>query len=80
MKPGAPDQIADRNARHVLVPVFDREGWSPDLFERLARRWTAVIIWHKGFGADPSKNCRFRKVPVPLVGPVGVSEYRASPD
>ena len=73
LTPDAPDLIADRNARPVLTLVFDREGWSPDLFERLARRGIAVITWHKGFEADPTRKYRFRKLPVPIVGPVGVS-------
>ena len=73
LRPDAPDLIADRNARPVLALVFDREGWSPDLFERLARRGIAVITWHKRFKADRTEKCRFRKVRVPIVGPLGVS-------
>ena len=33
----------------ALTLVFDREGWSPDLFKRLAQRGIACITWHKNF-------------------------------
>ena len=53
--------------------MFDREGWSPDLFKRLARRGIACITWHKNFkGADwPPEH--FHTFEVPIHGPAGTS-------
>ena len=51
-----PEAAPDLTGPHAEVPaltlVFDREGWSPDLFKRLARRGIACITWHKNFKGD----------------------------
>ena len=69
--PQAPDLAADAAASPVLTLVFDREGWSPALFRRLARRGIAVITWHKGFKGEPWPETEFRAVAVPIHGPGG---------
>lgn len=69
--PDAPDLVASPQGAPALTLVFDREGWSPALFARLARRGIAVITWHKGFrGADWPEE-EFRAVQAPLHGPGG---------
>ena len=67
--PEAPDLTAVRDARPALTLVFDREGWSPALFTRLARRGIAVLTWHKGFKGKDWPTPEFRTVEVPLHGP-----------
>ena len=72
----APDLTQPGAGGPALTLVFDREGWSPDLFRRLARRGIACITWHKNFkGRDwPAQD--FREVRVPIRGP---AETRQSP-
>ena len=69
----APDLTRPDAGAPALTLVFDREGWSPDLFKRLARRGIACITWHKNFkGADwPQED--FRTLEVPIHGPAGTS-------
>ena len=69
--PDAPDLTTGAAAEPALTLVFDREGWSPALFARLARRGIAVITWHKGFRGDPWPEEEFRTVRAPLHGPGG---------
>ena len=69
--PDAPDLVREEAAEPALTLVFDREGWSPALFGRLARRGIAVITWHKGFRGDPWPEGEFRTVRAPLHGPGG---------
>ncbi|MDE0406544.1 MAG: hypothetical protein OXN81_01675 [Alphaproteobacteria bacterium] len=64
--PEAPDLTASPEAEPALTLVFDREGWSPALFARLARRGIAVITWHKGFRGEPWPEADFRTVTVPI--------------
>ncbi len=70
--PDAPDLAADASARPALTLVFDREGWSPALFRRLARRGIAVIARHKGFKGEDWPEEEFRAVETPIRGPGGV--------
>ena len=70
--PDAPDLTASEDATPALTLVFDREGWSPALFRRLARRGIAVITWHKGFRGEDWPEAEFRAVEAPLHGPGGV--------
>lgn len=74
--PDAPD-LAKGEAAPALTLVFDREGWSPALFARLARRGIAVITWHKGFRGDPWPEEAFRTVRAPLHGPGGAGAVGA---
>ena len=53
--PEAPDLTAPDAGEPALTLVFDREGWSPALFKRLARRGVAVITWHTGFKGRPGR-------------------------
>ena len=57
----------------ALTLVFDREGWSPDLFKRLARRGIACITWHKNFTGEDWPQEDFRTLEVPIHGPAGTS-------
>ena len=50
--PAAPDLTTPQAGAPALTLVFDREGWSPDLFQRLARRGIACITWHKNFNGE----------------------------
>ena len=74
--PDAPDLTAAPDAAPALTLVFDREGWSPALFARLARRGIAVITWHKGFRGQDWPEAEFRPVAVPVRGPGGVGGAR----
>ena len=67
--PDAPDLTAPDAGEPALTLVFDREGWSPALFNRLARRGVAVITWHKGFKGEDWPEAEFRTVAVPIHGP-----------
>ncbi len=44
LRPDAPDPEAEP----VLTLVFDREGWSPQLFHELRAKGVAVVTWIKG--------------------------------
>ena len=69
----APDLTAPDAEVPALTLVFDREGWSPDLFQRLARRGVACITWHKNFKGEDWPPADFRTLEVPLHGPAGTS-------
>ena len=55
----APDLTVPEPGKPALTLVFDREGWSPALFRRLAQRGIAVITWHKGFKGEDSPAAAF---------------------
>ena len=65
----APDLTVPNSGAPALTLVFDREGWSPAVFRRLARRGLAVITWHKNFKGPPWPESDFREVDTPLFGP-----------
>ena len=67
--PDAPDLTAPDAGEPALTLVFDREGWSPALFNRPARRGVAVITWHKGFKGEDWPEAEFRTIAVPIHGP-----------
>ena len=69
----APDLTKPQAGAPALTLVFDREGWSPDLFKRLARRGIACITWHKNFKGDDWPEEDFRTLEVPIHGPAGTS-------
>ena len=56
----APDLTKPQARAPALTLVFDREGWSPDLFQRLARRGVACITWHKNFKGEDWPPADFR--------------------
>ena len=51
--------------------VFDREGWSPELFRGLAREGVACITWRKGEAGADWPESEFERRDVPLRGPGG---------
>ena len=69
----APDLTRTDAGVPALTLVFDREGWSPDLFKRLARRGIACITWHKNFKGQDWPQEEFRTLEVPIHGPAGTS-------
>ena len=69
----APDLTQPQAATPALTLVFDREGWSPDLFQRLARRGIACITWHKNFKGEDWPQEQFRTLEVAIHGPAGTS-------
>ncbi len=66
---GAPDLTAGHPGQPALTLVFDREGWSPDLFRRLARRGVASLTWHKNFRGEDWPAEDFGAMTVPIHGP-----------
>ncbi|MEI8309602.1 MAG: putative transposase, partial [Verrucomicrobiota bacterium] len=48
----APEELAADPLRHRFTLVFDREGYSPDLFSRRKAQRIAVLTYHKNPGAD----------------------------
>ena len=69
----APDLTKPDAGAPALTLVFDREGWSPDLFKRLARRGIACITWHKNFKGEDWPEEDFRTLEVLIHGPAGTS-------
>ena len=65
----APDLTKPEAGAPALTLVFDREGWSPDLFKRLARRGIACITWHKNFTGEDWPQEDFRTLEVRSMGP-----------
>ncbi len=64
----APD-LTTTAAQPVLTLVFDREGWSPNLFQRLAQQGIACITWHKNHRGADWPQSRFQPLEVPIHGP-----------
>ena len=71
LPPDAPDLTVRDAGEPALTLVFDREGWSPALFRRLARRGVAVITWHKGFKGEAWPEADFQLATIPIHGPGG---------
>ena len=69
----APDLTKPDAGVPALTLVFDREGWSPDLFKRLAQRGIACITWHKNFKGEDWPQDDFRTLEVLIHGPAGTS-------
>ena len=65
----APDLTAQAPGHPALTLVFDREGWSPELFRRLARRGIACLTWHKNFSGEDWPVEDFSATTVPIHGP-----------
>ena len=74
----APDLTVPEPGKPALTLVFDREGWSPALFRRLAQRGIAVITWHKGFKGEDWPAAAFHRLAVPVFGPAGSGETQAT--
>ena len=69
----APDLTQPEAGAPALTLVFDREGWSPDLFKRLARRGIACITWHKNFKGEDWPEEDFHPLEVLIHAPAGTS-------
>ena len=65
----APDLTAKAPGHPALTLVFDREGWSPELFRRLAKRGIACLTWHKNFRGEDWPVEDFSVTTVPIHGP-----------
>ena len=65
----AADLTAEAPGHPALTLVFDREGWSPDLFRRLAKRGIACLTWHKNFSGENWPVEDFSAMTVPIQGP-----------
>ena len=65
----APDLTAPAPGEPALTLVFDREGWSPALFKRLARIGVACITWHKNFKGEDWPEDDFKTLDAPIHGP-----------
>ena len=73
MPEAPPDLTRPEAGAPALTLVFDREGWSPDLFKRLARRGIACITWHKNFKGEDWPEEDFHPLEVPIHAPAGTS-------
>ena len=72
LKADAPDLTQPHSGEPALTLVFDREGWSPSCFRRLARRGIACITWHKNFKGVDWPDSDFNTFEVPIHGPAQV--------
>ncbi|MFZ4539949.1 putative transposase [Propionivibrio sp.] len=61
-----PENAPGLHPRHRLVLVFDREGYSPDFFQRLLEKGIACLSYHKYPGADWAED-EFQSQAVTLV-------------
>ena len=73
---GGPDLTAEEPGQPALTLVFDREGWSPNLFRRLARRGVACLTWHKNFSGADWPLTDFATMSVPIHGPAMTTATR----
>ncbi len=67
-EPG-PDLTRTTSIDPSVTLVFDREGWSPKLFENLAKAGIAVITWTKNRQSEDWSATAFRETEVPRYGP-----------
>ena len=65
-----PEQ-AGADGEPSLTLVFDREGWSPQLFRELRKAGIAVVSWRKGAQAERWPQSEFRAAAIPLRTPLG---------
>ena len=56
-----------------LTLVFDREGWSPQLFRELRALGIAVVSWRKGTPIERWPESEFRAAAIPLRTPLGAA-------
>ncbi len=75
----APGLTAAAPGRPALTLVFDRGGWSPDLFRRLARRGIACLTWHRKFRGRDWPVADFGATTVPVHGPAADTAATARP-
>ena len=66
----AADLTAKDNTSDPLVTlVFDREGWSPEMMRRLARKGIACVNWHKNFKDSCWEDKDYFESDVTIYGP-----------
>ena len=65
-----PEQ-AGADSEPSLTLVFDREGWSPQLFRELRKVGIAVVSWRKGAQAQRWPQSEFGAAAIPLRTPLG---------
>ena len=70
----APDLRTGEATDPALTLVLDREGWSPAVCKRLAKRGIAMITWHKGFDRSDWLEDLFETVRVPYHRPAGTKQ------
>ena len=56
-----------------LTLVFDREGWSPQLFRELRALGIAVVSWRKGAQGERWPESEFRAAAIPVRTPLGAA-------
>lgn len=62
---------AEADSEPRLTLVFDREGWSPQLFRQLRKVGIAVVTWRKGAQAQRWPQSEFGAAAIPLRTPLG---------
>ena len=60
-------RLAEDPRAHWFTMVFDREGYSPDLFEQMRKKRIAILSYHK-FAGDPWRRDEFVSHSVTLAG------------
>ena len=68
---------AERPDSPAVTLVFDREGWSPGLFKRLAAHGVACITWHKNHRSEDWPPADFDECELTLQGPVHSRRVKA---
>ena len=64
-------ETAGAESEPSLTLVFDREGWSPQLFRELRQIGIAVVSWRKGKQTERWPESEFRAAAIPLRTPLG---------
>ena len=65
--PEMQQRLAEHSRAHWFTMVFDREGYSPDLFEKMKDKRIAILTYHK-FPKEDWRNEEFLTQSVELVG------------
>lgn len=65
--PEMQQRLAEHSRAHWFTMVFDREGYSPDLFEQMKDKRIAILTYHK-FPKEDWRNEEFLTQSVELVG------------
>ena len=65
----APDLLQNQPTAPSITLIFDREGWSSQLFEKLAKVGIAVITWTKNRCSEDWPTNTFQEMEAPIYGP-----------
>ncbi len=68
-----PEEPGAATSEPRLTLVFDREGWSPQLFRELRALGIAVVSWRKGTPIERWPESEFRAAAIPLRTPLGAA-------